>query len=42
MTQIRLPLTWKALEIVIVLRVRLNGQTLIPMLLDTGAKLYGH
>ncbi len=38
MTQIRLPLTWKVLENVIVLRVRLNGQTLIPMLLDTGAK----
>ena len=38
MTQIRLSLPQAALDNVIVLNVRLNGRTLIPMLLDTGAK----
>jgi predicted aspartyl protease len=38
MTQIRLSLPQAALDNVIVLNVRLNGRTLVPMLLDTGAK----
>lgn len=38
MTQIRLSLPQAALDNVIVLNVRLNERTLIPMLLDTGAK----
>jgi clan AA aspartic protease (TIGR02281 family) len=38
MIQMRLSLPPRALENVIVLNVRINDQTLIPMLLDTGAK----
>jgi clan AA aspartic protease (TIGR02281 family) len=38
MTQIRLSLPQAALDNVIVLNVRLNERTLVPMLLDTGAK----
>ena len=38
MTQIRLSLPQAALDNVIVLNVRLNERTLVPMLLDTGAR----